>query len=167
MNIRVDFIDVDDMSCRVAGFLSRYRAVHVGLRFGDYYLLPTATGKSQWMTATTVERFLMGKIVHSFDICPDPDNFNPELTIKVGEGHVMSSLLWRLLTEWPHYFYDSGFRMYRPKRTNCVFVITSLLSTMGITTTTSTPYFLWKELTLLSLTMGSGILPHDPRPHTE
>ncbi len=168
MSIRLDFIDFDDLSCRLAGCLTDFRAIHMGLKHHHQYLLPTRKGEVGWIPTPTAERFLRGKIVHSFELIPE--DYYPLLVEMSGTGQELSPLWWRLLTEWPYYLRDAGFKLYRPPRTNCVSIVRGVMTSMNIPTQSETPRFLYHEMRRLALQDDSGVIecqpyPQTPKPH--
>jgi len=144
MDIRVDFIDLKDSLSRASGVIQGFKPVHVGLLYGEYYLLVPAGQPSKWHTRAAVERHLGRFTVHSFKITPD--NHSIELAMLLGDGHVASSPLWLFLTEFWHRAADSGLVSFRPQRTACVRVVSNILMSMGLDVDAHTSPTLFKQL---------------------
>jgi hypothetical protein len=131
-------MDLGDTLSVLSGALRRFPAVHVGLRYGDYYLTVNRGEVSSWRPATSAERVLSKYITSSFVI--DPPDHDPVLVSLLGEGHTVSSIPWMVTTE---------LMMLLPlnlKRTTCVGVVSTALRAMGIPISTTNPVVLHRFL---------------------
>jgi len=138
MLVRVDFMDLGDTLSVLSGALRRFPAVHVGLRYGDYYLTVNRGEVSSWRPATAAERVVSKYITSYFVI--DPPDHDPMLVSLLGEGHVVSSTPWMIATEFMMLL------PVTPKRTTCVGVVSTALSAMGIPISTTNPVVLHRFL---------------------
>jgi len=138
MLVRVDFMDLRDTLSVLSGAIRRFPAVHVGLRYGDYYLTVPRGETSSWRSANIAERVVSKHIRSSFII--DPPDHDPKLVSLLGEGHKVSSTSWMVATEFMMLL------PVTPKRTTCVGVVSTLLCAMGLPVRTSNPVELHRLL---------------------
>jgi hypothetical protein len=138
MLVRVDFMDLGDTLSVLSGAIRGFPAVHVGLRYGDYYLTVNRGEPSSWRSAASAER-IVSKYMRSHFVIDPPDH-DPMLVSLLGEGHVVSSVPWMVATEFMMLL------PVTPKRTTCVGVVSTVLCAMGIPVRTTNPVELHRYL---------------------
>jgi hypothetical protein len=142
--IRVDFIEQDDVLCKISSLITDYSAIHVGIQVEDWYLLPIRGRQAQWRQQEPMNRLLRGQIKDSFLICPC--YFDPSLVSMLGHGFKTSPLWWIGLTEPFHYLNDAGINVPLPERNTCAEAVARMLRSMGLDVKARSARFLYREL---------------------
>jgi hypothetical protein len=144
MTSRIDFMDLKDPLSISSGVLTGFRAVHLGLKYGDHYLTVPNGEISSWRSYNAAHRVITPYIHSSWHV--DLSLGSPTMVAMLGEGwHVDSR--WRLfLTEWAHQGADMGLWSCRPPRVTCVGTVSNILRACDIPITASTSLGLYNQL---------------------
>lgn len=161
MDIRVDFLDNNDLLCKTSYALRGYSPVHTGIRLYDYYLLPPLYGECRWIPVKYSTRLISGYLHSSYYLYPQ--HLDPVLVSLIPDGQVVSSPMRLWLTEWVHWGAEMGLWSWRPSRTSCGGIISDMVRAMGYRTNASSAWGLKKDLDAMWL---SGIVAkeiHEPK----
>lgn len=142
--VKVYFMDLKDSLSVLSDVLTGFRAVHVGLQYGDHYLAIPDGEKSSWREMSSAYRVIAPYI--RYEVSIDPPDHDPGIVALSGEGWTVDSKARLFATEWLHYGADWGFWNHRPSRTSCVGTIAMLLNTMGVHVTATTSQKLLLQL---------------------
>lgn len=145
---RLDFLDLKGWYSWTPLILTGFRPVHVGLKLGDLYLVSSRDEPSYWTTWDLAEPIITPFVEHSFDL--GERQFDPVLVTMSGQGHMVSNARRLFFTEFAHYGADRGLWKWRPQRTSCVGVATTVMKAMGIHTTMTTSQCLFHQLKEMS-----------------
>lgn len=147
MTSRIDFMDYGDSLCLLSEICSGFRPVHMGLRYGDFYLTVPDGHVSSWRTAASADRVVAPLTTYSFAV--DLSAGCPMTVGMLGEGHLVDSrwaLFWK---QWVHLGADMGLWKWKPRITSCVGTINLVLRACEIPVTATTAQGLYAQLTAL------------------
>lgn len=141
-------MDLKDSLSTLSDVLTGFRAVHLGLKYGDNYLTLPEGEISSWRSYAAAHRVITPYIHSSWHV--DLSVGSPLMVAMLGEGHMVDSR-WRLfLTEWAHQGADMGLWKFRPERTSCVGTVANILRSCQIPVTATTALGLHTQLSSLS-----------------
>lgn len=147
MLTRVDFMDLKDPLGVLSDALAGFKPIHLGMRYGDFYLSVPRNEPSSWKPYNIAHRVVAPLIVHSFEF--NPPEHDPKLVAMIGEGWIVDSGFRMFLTEWLHVGADIGAWRYRPKRTTCVGTVVNVLNAMHVPVLSTTSRGLYNEMMAL------------------
>lgn len=144
MTSRIDFMDYGDSLCLLSEIITGFRPIHMGLRYGDFYLTVPDGQVSSWRTAASADRVLSRLTTYSFSV--DLSSGNPMTVGMLGEGHVVDSkmgLFWKQLV---HLGADMDLWKWRPPITSCVGTVNLILRACDIPVTATTAQGMFAQL---------------------
>ena len=148
MTSRIDFMDLKDSLSTLSGAFTGFRAVHVGLKYGDHYLTLPEGEISSWRSYEAAHRVITPHIRSSWHV--DLSVGSPLMVAMLGEGRLVDSKYRLLWTEWAHQGADLGLWKYRPSRTSCVGTVATILRSCHIPVTATTSLGLHTQLSSLN-----------------
>jgi hypothetical protein len=140
-------MDLKDPLSTISDVLTGFRAVHLGLKYGDNYLTLPEGEISSWRPYEAAHRVITPYIHSSWHV--DLSVGSPLMVAMLGEGRLVDSKLRLFLTEWAHQGADLGLWKYRPFRTSCVGTVATILRSCHIPVTATTSLGLHSQLSAL------------------